>query len=310
MASSKPPMCRGWAGMWSCNENKIMIDPKFFTNHWPLSDVSLGETLQSYPTRKVVRLHAQEGEFVAKIDLEPLPFETVMKTYTIFDFLASRHFSHIPTLLKTKDGDSLVYSAQQSVAVMEFIDGSAPESTPATWQSLGQVAASLNSITDYPFPYCVATEGVIEELTEDAHNQPAKAQFLAFVDLLLPLLDYPGQGLVHGEINLTNSMRRRNGELVLVDWDEAGTGATVLEAGYPLLTVFLTEDLVFQQELAAAFYRGTYGKNPPDASEIELIFRSALLHALRYMIFANQQKRWERICYAADHKDSLLEAIF
>jgi Ser/Thr protein kinase RdoA (MazF antagonist) len=287
-----------------------MINQRFVTDHWPLTKVSLGETLQSYPTRKVVRLHAQEGEFVAKIYLEPLPFETVMKTYAIFDFLASRHFPHIPFLLKTKDGNPLVYTAQQSVAVMEFIDGGAPESTPATWQSLGQVAAELNSITDFPFPYGVPTDGVIQELTDEADHHPARAQFLAFIDLLLPLLDYPGQGLIHGEINLSNSMRRRNGELVLVDWDEAGTGATVLEAGYPLLIVFLTEDLYFHQDLVAAFYRGYYGKNPPGASEIELIFRSALLHALRYMIFANQQKRWERICYAVAHKDSLLAAIF
>jgi Ser/Thr protein kinase RdoA (MazF antagonist) len=287
-----------------------MIDSKFISNHWPLTNVSLGETFQSYPTRKVVRLHAQEGEFVAKIDLEPPAFDATLQTYAIYDFLASRHFSHIPFLLKAADGNPLVYTAKQSVAVIEFIDGTAPEHTPATWQSLGQVAASLNSIIDCPYPYCVATEGVIEELTEEADHHPAKAQFLAFVDLLRPLLEDPRQGLIHGEINLSNAMRRRNGELVLIDWDEAGTGETVLEAGYPLLTVFLTESLSFQQELAAAFYRGYYDQKQPDDNEKELLFRSALLHALRYMKFANQQKRWERICYAVRNKDSLLAAIF
>jgi Ser/Thr protein kinase RdoA (MazF antagonist) len=287
-----------------------MIDSKFISDHWPLSHVSLGETFQSYPTRNVVRLHAQEGEFVAKIDLEPPTFETALQTYAVYDFLAWRHFTHIPALLKANDGNPLVYDGQQSVSVMEFIDGGAPEPTPATWHSLGQIAASLNSITDFPFSYGVATEGVIEELTEEAHNQPAKAQFLAFVDLLRPLLEDPRQGLIHGEINLSNAMRRRNGELVLIDWDEAGTGETVLEAGYPLLTVFLTEDLSFHQELAGAFYRGYYDQKQPGAPEKELLFRSALLHALRYMKFANQQKRWERICYAVRNKDSLLAQIW
>ena len=105
-------------------------------------------------------------------------------------------------------------------------------------------------------------------------------------------------------------MCRQNGELVLIDWDEAGTGATVLEAGYPLLTVFLTEELYFHQELAAAFYRGYYDQKQPGEPEKELLFRSALLHALRYMQFANQQKRWERICYAVRNKGSLLASIF
>jgi Ser/Thr protein kinase RdoA (MazF antagonist) len=287
-----------------------MIDPKFVTTHWPLSNVSLGETFQSYPSRKVVRLYAQEGEFVAKIDLEPPSFDAALHTYAIYDFLASRHFSHIPFLVKAKDGNPLVYTAQKSVAIMEFIDGGASDPTAATWHRLGQIAASLNSITDYPLSYCVATEGVIQELTEEADNHPAKAQYLAFVDLLLPLVDYPEQGLIHGEINRSNAMRRRNGELVLIDWDEAGTGETVLEAGYPLLTVFLTEDLSFQQELAAAFYQGYYGPKQPGEPEKELLFRSALLHALRYMKFANQKKRWERICYAVAHKDSLLAQIW
>lgn len=303
-------MCRGWAGTWRCEGSKRVIGPEFVTAHWPLSHVSLGETFQSYPSRKVVRLHAQEGEFVAKIDLEPPAFEAASKTYAIYDFLASRHFPHIPSLVKATSGSPLVYDDQLSVAVMEFIDGGLPQPTPATWQSLGQVAAKLNTITDYPFPYRVATEGVLEELAEEAEHHPAKAQFLAFVDLLRPLLDDASQGLIHGEINRSNSMRRQNGELVLIDWDEAGTGETVLEAGYPLLTVFLTEELVFQRELAAAFYRGYYVQKQPGDNEKELLFRSALLHALRYMKFANQQKRWERICYAVRNKDSLLAQIW
>lgn len=288
----------------------MMIEPQFVNDHWPLSNVSLGETLQSYPSRKVVRVHAKEGEFVAKIEQEPPPFETAMKTYAIFDFLTSRHFTHIPSLVKATDGNPLVYTHHQSVIVMEFIDGGYPEPTPSTWQGLGQIAAKLNSIQDFPFPYAVPTQSVIQELTDEANNHPDKAQFLAFVDMLLPLLDYSRQGLIHGEINLTNSMRRRNGELVLIDLDEVGTGATVLEAGYPLLTGFLTEDLYFQQDLAAVFYQAYYGQNQPDEYEKELLFRAALLHALRYMQFANQQKRWERICYAVAHKQSLLAAIF
>ncbi len=287
-----------------------MIDPQFITNHWPLSKVSLGETFQSYSSRNVVRVHANEGEFVAKIDHQPPSFETAVQTYAIYDFLIARHFPHIPSIVKATDGNPLVYTHHQSVAVIEFIDGGHPEPTPSTWQELGQIAAKLNSIPDFPFSYGVPTQGVIAELTEEAGHHPVSAQFLSFVDLLLPLLDYPRQGLVHSEINLSNAMRRQNGELVLIDWDEVGTGATVLEAGYPLITVFLTEDLIFQQELAAAFYQAYYGQNQPDDHEKELLFRSALLHSLRYMKYANQQKRWERICYAVAHKNSLLSAIF
>jgi Ser/Thr protein kinase RdoA (MazF antagonist) len=287
-----------------------MLDPQFVAENWPLSAVSFGETFVSYPTRKVVQLHATEGAFVAKIDSQPPSLETVLQTSAIFDFLVSRNFSHIPTLLKTHDGKSLFYAPHQSVTIMEYIGGGYPEPTASSWQELGRIAARLNSFTDYPFSYTIPTQGVIEELTEEAQTHPHKVQFLEFIALLLPLLDSSKQGLIHGEINLANSMCRQNGQLVLIDWDEVGNGATVLETGYPLLNVFLTEDLHFQREQASGFYRSYYGENWPSAAEKELLFRSALLHALRYMRFANQRKRWLRVCYAVAHKDSLLDAIF
>ena len=50
------------------------------------------------------------------------------------------------------------------------------------------------------------------------------------------------------------------------------------------------------------------GSAPPD-DEKELLFRAALLHALRYMQFANQQKRWERVCYAVAQREQLLSFL-
>jgi hypothetical protein len=257
----------------------------------------------------VIQVHANEGAFVAKIDSQPPLFEIAQQTYAIFDYLAARSFSHIPTLLKTRNGKSLYYAQHQSVAIMEYIGGGHPEANVSIWQELGSIAARLNSFTDYPFSHSIPIQGVIEELTEQAKRHPYKLQFLEFIALLLPLLDSSTQGLIHGEINLANSMRRQNGQLVLIDWDAVGTSATVLEMGYPLLNVFLTEDLYFQREQASAFYRSYYDEKWPSPAEKDLLFRAALLHGLRYMRFANQQKRWLRVCYAVAHKDSLLAAI-
>jgi Ser/Thr protein kinase RdoA (MazF antagonist) len=286
-----------------------MLDPKFVVDNWPLSGVSFGETFDTYPTRQVIQVHATEGTFVAKIDRQPPLIETAQQTYVIFDYLSARGFSHIPTLLKTHNGKHLFYTQHQSIAIMEYIDGGHPEPNVSTWQELGRIAARLNSFTDYPFSYAIPTQGVIEELTEQAKSHPYKLQFLEFIALLSPLLDYSKQGLIHGEINLANSMRRQNGQLVLIDWDAVGTGATVLETGYLLFNVFLTEDLYFHRQQASAFYRGYYGEKWPSPAEKDLLFRAALLHALRYMRFANQQKRWLRVCYAVAHKASLLAAI-
>jgi hypothetical protein len=286
-----------------------MLNPQFFMEHWPLTDISFGETFQTYPTRRVVQIFAAQGAFVAKIDDQPPAFELASQAYAVFDFLASRAFSHIPVLLKTRDGRRLVHTHDQSVAVMEYLGGEKPDASRATWLEFGAIARTLNACTGYPNRYAVDTQGAIAELMAQANTHPHAAQFQGFVSLLMPLLHTPKYGLVHGEINLANAARRNDGMLVLLDWDDAGIGPTVLEPGYPLIVVFLTENLHFHRELATAFYHQYYAGSAPPADEKELLFRAALLHALRYMQFANQQQRWERVCYAVAQQEQLLSVL-
>lgn len=287
-----------------------MLTPHLITQHWPLDHITLGEIMQSYPTRRVVRLHTAQGEFVAKIDDEPPTAATAHERCAIFEFLAAQAFPHVPALLKTVDGQPLLYDDGRSITILEYIDGGQPDNHPAMWQQLGQVAASLNRITACPVTYAIPTAGAIAELTVQAQSHRYQKQFLDFIARLTPLLDLPAQGVVHGELNRANVRQRRDGTLVILDWDEAGHGAPVLEAAYPLLTVFLTEALHFQRAQAQAFYRGYYGDQQPDPAQQDLLFRAALLHALRYAQWGNQQRRWARIYYAITHKNQLLAASF
>jgi Ser/Thr protein kinase RdoA (MazF antagonist) len=257
-----------------------------------------------------VRIEAAQGSFVAKIDSAPPLYDAACQPYTTLEFLAARAFPHSPALLKTRAGQPLLYGDGQSIAMMEYIDGGQPDNSPATWAALGKAVASLNAVTDCPVPYGIPTAGAIAELTAAAQTHSHPKQCLDFIAMLSPLLAVPTHGLVHGEINRANVCQRRDGSLVIIDWDEAGHGPTVLEAGYHLITLFLTEKLHFQRLQAQAFYRGYFGERRPDAAEQDLLFRAALLHALRYMQFANQAQRWRRVCYAVTHRDHLLAASF
>ncbi|MGH3490916.1 MAG: hypothetical protein ACRDP8_23765 [Actinopolymorphaceae bacterium] len=59
---------------------------------------------------------------------------------------------------------------------------------------------------------------------------------------------------------LSNVRQRPDGELVLVDWDAAGTGPIAIDLGYPLICVFHDEDLTRHADHAAAFY-AAYAEN-------------------------------------------------
>ena len=294
----------------------MLINPQFIQSHWPLSHVTLGDVAQTYPTRQVVRVRADEGDFVAKVDAGPPVEASARRMMFIYDFLADRDFPHAPALLRTRNGAPLVYGASQSVCLMEYIPHGLPGFTEPpdpqaqVWQALGQAAAALNAITGYPYAHPITVSGVVAELTAWVKGHSFESHFLALVSRLGALEHSRPIGLIHAEINPANARRRDDGTVVLLDWDEAGNGPAMLEAGYPLITVFLSEvDFTFQRGQAAAFYRGYTGGAGMSERNRQLLFTAALLHALRYMRFANVERRWERICYAVAHEAMLLDVL-
>jgi Ser/Thr protein kinase RdoA (MazF antagonist) len=293
----------------------MTLQANFISEHWPLDQVSTSLTLQQYSTRAVFGVTSAQGRFVVKVfdngaalGLVSPSLVEIRQCLFIFDYLEQQKFPYIPALLKTRSGDSFIQYEGKTIYLIEWLDGERPLPSPEVYAKLGQIAAGLNSHTDYPHSYPIDVQGTIAELRLEAEDYPFTQGFLQQVDQLDVLIDQP-QALIHGEINIDNALQTRDGMLYLLDWDSVGTGPLVLEAGYPLLTCFLTEDLSFHQEWAAAFYDGyTQGKGIANV-EKELVFTAALLHALRYLKFGDSNKRWARICYALMHKDDILSAI-
>lgn len=283
--------------------------------HWPLDHVVPGGSLQRSPTRNVVSIRSEQGQFVVKVYedewalglVHPSPAE-IDQRLGVFDYLAANGFGHAPSLLKTRIGGRFVRTGGTTVYVLEQIEGSRPPATGRTWAELGRIAASLNNLPDFPLPYAIAVGGAIAELTRKAERYPFRRVFLRLISTLGVLADEPTCP-IHGEINRANAIRSPDGKIFLLDWDQAGTGPWALEPGYPLITTFLSEDLVFDAAAATAFYRSWAGGKPVSAERKDLIFTAAILHALRYLEFGDHSRRWTRIRYALAHRDQLLAVL-
>ena len=283
--------------------------------HWDLDRVVSGPSLQRSSTRNVVSVRSEQGQFVFKMYedqwalglVRPSPVE-VDQRLGVFDHLAANGFRHAPSLLKTRTGDRFVQSDGMTVYVLGQIDGSRPSPTAATWAELGRLAALLNGLPAFPVPYGIDVRGAIAELTRKADRYPFRDDFLRLVSTLDVLADLPTCP-IHGEINLANALVSADGRIYLLDWDQAGTGSWPLEPGYPLITIFLSEDLVFDTASAAAFYGSWTGGRPVSAERKELVFTAAILHALRYLEFGEHSRRWTRIQHALAHRNELLGVL-
>jgi len=283
--------------------------------HWNLDHVVPGAVLQQSPTRTVIAIQADQGAFVVKAYENAWALGLVNPTTSeidrhlhIFDFLAETRFGHAPSLLRTMTGRRFIQEDDATVCVLSLIEGFAPPSTPATWAELGRIAARLNTYGDYPHPYGIPVAGTIVELTRNAERYPFRTDMLLLTSTLNVLMDQP-PCLIHGEINTRNAIMATDGRLSLLDWDQAGTGPWPLEPGYPLITTFLSEDLVFDSDAASAFYSSWGARKEMTDERKELIFTAAVLHALRYLKFGDPARRWSRIQHALAHKDDLLAAL-
>lgn len=283
--------------------------------HWDLGRLVPGPILQRSPTRNVVSIRSDHGWFVVKayedawaLGLVHPSLVEIDQRLGIFDFLAANGFGHAPSLLMTRAGERFVRIGGMTVYVLEQIEGTHPPSTTGTWAELGRVADRLNSITDYPRDYAIPVAGTIAELTRKAKRYPFRRGIPPLVSTFGALADEP-TCLIHGEINLANAVMSPAGKIVLLDWDQAGTGPWALEPGYPLITTFLSDDLVFDAGSAAAFYGSWSNGQQMSSGRKDLVFTAALLHALRYLELGDHSRRWERIQYALAHRDELLAAF-
>lgn len=286
------------------------LGPRELETAWPLTGVSVGEALPSFPTRGVFRVHSDQGEFIAKVKPAPRPDLADADQMYVLEYLAERGFAHSPVLLRTRRGQPIARINGTVVSVIEFLPKAVNEDVPTsgTWSRLGEAAARLNAFVDYPLPFGVSLSATLAQLSSRVKGLPFEARFLELLARAAELERLPPDALVHGEINGANARKRTDGTVVLIDWDQAGRAPAAMEYGYPLITVFVSEDEhTFDDRSAGAFLGGyVEAGGVVDARQM---FNAALFHSLRYMWWGATERRWARILDAANREAELCAAL-
>jgi Ser/Thr protein kinase RdoA (MazF antagonist) len=290
------------------------LDARIFESYWPISSVRLGEKLPGYEGRSVGVIDSDQGRFVYKL----IPWraghdgEDINRSAYVLDFLEERNVHVAPHVLHAKSGERTVEVGQSTLMLIEHIEGDRPVPTAKNYRRLGQLVGQLNAITDYPNRCPITLEGVRIELREKTASRLGSASRREFVDLAtqLAIPDSLPDSLIHTELNLANAIQRPDATIIGVDWDEAGTGPRVYDPAAPLISVFASEDLRFDETGAKAFYEGYGERVQLSKHERNGLFDVALLIAMRYVSWGDSKTRWRRVQWAIKHKDRLLSAVF
>ena len=277
--------------------------------NWPLAEVQIGELLRKSGGSQVGIIESESGRYIYKIAHTWKTPTTIERDLTIFDFLNSVRFKNISRLLKTKDDKSFVaINGDKLMYLVEYIKGGHPDSSAKTYGELGRITGVLHKIQDFPFQTDFDADIVVQDLKKNSENFEFGKEYLEVVNNLPSFQNLPNT-LIHTDISPTNTIQNESGDFIVIDWDEAGIGVSVLDIGQPLINQFISEDLEFFDDKLKTFYKAYFKERKITEEEMNYLFDAGMFWTCMYIIYGDTLKRWKRVKWAIENRKLLEEMI-
>jgi len=261
-------------------ENKIVRA----LHRWEFSDIKIIERFHEESTRLTFHVTAHGKHLLVK-GLPEEKTEDVIKGNTLAQEYLGNQKGLAPKLIHTADGASYIKQDDYWFYVLEWIEGENLEETPQDEYDLAVLAKKLHSFRDYEYP-CALTEEK-QMFYEWFGDKPFKAEFDAILNAL-PDFKKLDRCLIHTDLGPHNSVRNKQGEVMLIDLDDAGIGSRHLDLGWPFIMQFVdfnhdTEEMTYRFDLAESFLNGYYGTEKISREEYDLLWHGAVYMHISYM---------------------------
>lgn len=296
----------------------------YIEKHWGLLKVRIIKTLQERGARKVFLIMTLEGNYILKLFHPELSHNEIEKYTKVLVFLEETGVNYAPKLIRATDHTVYGQWENRYLYIMEYIHGTVLTETPENEYSLGKAVALLHKIKGYNSDSCIDTDERMRNMLTRFDEYHFKAEYDAILRAL-PNFKNLKQGFIHTDICPLNAMKRPNGEIVFIDFDDAGNGSVFIDIGYPLITQFIQfdnrvegkappdiEKITFHYEAAKAFYDGYFSITPLNDEEKERIFDGAVFMQLMYMPEYGEEAvpfLWKELSYALENKSMIMKAL-
>ncbi len=213
----------------------------FIEKTWGLSDVKINKTLQENGERKVFLIRTAEDTFIVKL-FNPELTETQIQRYTsALIFLENSTYCKAPGLIRLPDGKAFTRYNGRYIYLMEFIEGNILTDNSDDEYRLGKALANLHKIDNYNLSSGIDTNREIQNMPSRFAEYPFKNEYDTVIKSM-PDFNQTKQCFIHTDICPKNAMKNTDGEIVLLDFDDAGIGSLFIDLGYPLITQFVQFD--------------------------------------------------------------------
>jgi Ser/Thr protein kinase RdoA (MazF antagonist) len=249
--------------------------------YWPLQVGSLRSLKTLGNGRRILFAESPGGPVVAKLFRCDRPLAETTADVAAIRRAAEHGITR--DIIATYDGSLLAAGAWGSGYLTPFVAGVHPPATTQRLRDLGDLLGRLHT-TPAPDPRLRWHDAQrVAEIRERCAHDDAPAWFQSAALILGPLPDCP-LGFIHTDAFFNNCLQQADGTLVLIDWDDAGTGPFVTDLAY--VCACLSWNSPDCGDLITAFASGYRPHRRVTAQEIACLPRSMLFWMLLYADFA------------------------
>lgn len=297
---------------------------KVIEQKWGLSNITISKILQKTGERIVYLIESQKGTFVLKVFHSELTQYEIERYTDVLMFLEKIGYCHAPKIIKLLDNSAFTRVEGRFIFMMEFIKGLKVYENQKDEYKLGAALAKLHSIKGYTYDSNIDVSKHINKMLSRFEEYPFKNEYDSIVKNL-PDFAKLKQSFIHTDICPDNALKSSSGEIIFIDFDDAGNGSTFIDLGYPLITQFVQFEnrkagqtppdinkLYFNFKMAKSFYDGYFSVTPMIDNDKKLIFDGAVFMQLMYMpIFGKEAVPylWRELNFALENKSLLLESL-
>lgn len=289
------------------DEAREQVVQHALVDQWGISDLRRLVEIKRTPSgRMVFRVDTERGSYAVKIYAPTRTKEAVERDIHLLRWMEGVDFPAC-RLLSTKNGEGYGRIDESYAYVYDWIEGKNPESTMETFEKLGDIMGRLHTIAArYPYPSTFSPAREREGLLGRAQEKGVSQRHIELLSSIRPM-DHLPQGIIHTDIGPHNALERPDGEMVIIDWEDAGQGPMVIDIGWDLEQC-LSNDAVFEIEKARAFLRAYQAHRSLTDEEKGYAYDAALFFAFLYWVDEQKEFGTRRIEWLANHR-SEFEAV-
>lgn len=290
-----------------------MIDISNVLKVWGFKDAIIEKQFHEESSRQIFSVTVNNKGMLLKGIPDDKPENVIKGNVLAHEYLGNQK-KIAPEIIYTPDGYSYIHEEGYWFYLMEFIEDRSLEETIEEEFLLGKLARQLHSYTDYKYLSSLNDDKSI--LYEWFSDKEFKNEFDAVLDKL-PNFNRLEQCFIHTDLGPHNAMMGSNGQVILIDLDDAGIGSKHLDLGWPFIMQFVnynreTKEMKYRFDLAVAFLQGYYENEIISHDEYDLIWQGAIFMHISYMKTFGPyavEPLWNILNYGMEQKDKLWDMI-